>query len=437
MAIKTVKKLGSPALPEPVTVDNAKVKAPPTSGLPTQPTWQEKLGIYQTDSEATETELKRAQDKANLQKATGDTKGYEASNRWIGQINTATGQSSDPKVQQYNDYQAKQKELMGKFEGMMNQPTTYNPEVDPRYQAYKTLYEKQAKKASQNAMETTNERGILNSTITSDRLGQIEQDAQGNAMAAIPEFYAQDQISQQNKMKNVSELLGFVTDQAGNAEDDINTAKENERIQIENERQIELDQVAAEQEAQQTELDNLWKAAEQTGVLPNQLADAYGLPQGTSTLEAARVGVSQQNADTSRINAGTSQQNANTSSRNANTSATSTANSNNNARINQLMDAWDRTGFAPAGLESLGVEEGTTLPQKTQETKALGASDYKTNPEFGSDYSFIVNNPEEAKKLLKENAADFIETYGYDGYKALLDGLPDKDENELLKLLEE
>lgn len=434
MAIKTVKKLGSPALPEPVTVENAKVKVPPTSGLPEKPKtygyenldWKDKLGFFQGNKEAAQFDIERATNKANLQKAQGDTTGYEASTKWINQINTATG-TPDPKVQQFNEFQTKQNDLMTKFEGMINQPTTYNPEADPRYQAYKTLYEKQAKKASQNAMETTNERGILNSTITSDRLGQIEQDAQGNALAAIPEFYAQDQQAQQNKLRSVGELLGFVTDEARNAQDVNYRDKTFDRGVLESDRSfgrgvlendrnydrgvLEGDRNFEYQEVRDAIADERYKLEFDEDVRRNGMEFALNKAMQQGQL------------DVSRMNASTSRMSANQSS--------------SNAKINQLMDVWENTGTAPAGLESLGIEEGTPLPQKTQETKPLGASDYKTNPEFGSDYSFIVNNPEEAKKLLKENAADFIETYSYDGYKALLDGLPDKDENELLKLLEE
>jgi hypothetical protein len=221
----------NPVLPKPVTVDNANVK-PPSANLPTkptEPTWQDKLASYQTNPNAARTELERAQNKANLQNATGDTEGYKASTHWMNQINTAIGKDSNPQVQQFNEYQKKQAELMNRFEGMMNQPNTYNPESDPRYQAYKKLYEKQAGVASQNAMETFNDRGILNSTVTSDRLGQIQQDAQQNALADIPEFYAQDQQAQQDRLRNTAQLLGLVTDEARNAQE-VNYRNERDEV---------------------------------------------------------------------------------------------------------------------------------------------------------------------------------------------------------------
>lgn len=43
------------------------------------------------------------------------------------------------------------------------------------------------------------------------------------------------------------------------------------------------------QASQQTKLNNLWQSANQTGFISNELADAVGLPRGTTTLEAQRL----------------------------------------------------------------------------------------------------------------------------------------------------
>jgi hypothetical protein len=58
---------------------------------------------------------------------------------------------------------------------------------------------------------------------------------------------------------------------------------------------------------------------------------------------------------------------------------------------------------------------------QTPETKPMGAGDFKTNPDFAQDYAFIINNPEQARQALEQNAQSFIEVYGLDGYKALLE----------------
>jgi hypothetical protein len=260
---------------------------PPSANLPTkptEPTWQDKLASYQTNPNAARTELERAQDKANLQKSTGDTKGYEASTHWINQINTAIGPQPSAQQQQFNEYQKKQMELMNRFEGMMNQPTTYNPEADPRYQAYKKLYEKQAGVASQNAMETFNDRGILNSTVTSDRLGQIQQDAQQNALAAIPDFYAQDQQAQQDRLRNTADLIGMFGDQAKSAYDTNPDNPDNVSKRLSNEiKQMELEQLP---EAARLEMKKLQQDVE----------------KGALTLEEARFKIDQLKDPNSPIN---------------------------------------------------------------------------------------------------------------------------------------
>lgn len=59
--------------------------------------------------------------------------------------------------------------------------------------------------------------------------------------------------------------------------------------------------------------------------------------------------------------------------------------------------------------------------RSSQETKPMGAGDYKTNPDFAQDYSFIIQSPEQALGALEQNAEQFIQTYGLDGYRALLE----------------
>lgn len=96
--------------------------------------------------------------------------------------------------------------------------------------------------------------------------------------------------------------------------------------------------------AQQQQLQNQWTVAEQTGIIPNSLADFYGLPHGMQTqaakTQAAQIAVS---------------------NRNASNSETSTANAKTNAEQSRLMDVWKATGKAPAGIN--GVTAGTPYAQ--------------------------------------------------------------------------
>ncbi|MDQ6418666.1 hypothetical protein RB620_04365 [Paenibacillus sp. LHD-117] len=91
---------------------------------------------------------------------------------------------------------------------------------------------------------------------------------------------------------------------------------------------------------QQRQLSNLWIVAQQTGRIPNELADMYGIQRGTQTqdayTQAQQLAISRMNANTSAYSASTSRMSANNS---------------------RLMDIWQATGVAPAGIP--GVAAGT------------------------------------------------------------------------------
>jgi hypothetical protein len=91
---------------------------------------------------------------------------------------------------------------------MMTSGFTYDPEKDASYKSLQALATKQAKIASGEAMETMNDRGILNSTVTGDRIAQVEQTAQDAVTAQVPNLknaaYGQymDKLSTLNNMWN-------------------------------------------------------------------------------------------------------------------------------------------------------------------------------------------------------------------------------------------
>lgn len=115
---------------------------------------------------------------------------------------------------------------------------------------------------------------------------------------------------------------------------------------------------------QQRQLTNLWTVADQTGTIPDALADMYGIARGTQTQSAkqfaAQLAVSKQNA---------------------NSSSNSASNSIANSQFNQLMDIWQATGTAPAGLEAFGVKSGTsyTAGAAAKAAEAVTAESYATS----------------------------------------------------------
>ncbi|SFE74515.1 hypothetical protein SAMN04487969_10652 [Paenibacillus algorifonticola] len=108
---------------------------------------------------------------------------------------------------QYNDWQAKSAQQYAALESLTGTPFSYDPETDAGYQAQRQLAQIRAGDASKSAMETANEKGILNSSLTSSQLGQIQQRAEQEAVAYIPEYRQQAYAQYQDRLANAANLL--------------------------------------------------------------------------------------------------------------------------------------------------------------------------------------------------------------------------------------
>lgn len=86
----------------------------------------------------------------------------------------------------------------------------YDPSKDSVYNSMVELSQKQADKAGLQAMESMNDRGILNSTITADRVGQIKQGASDAVLASIPGLAANFDNKQQANKNGLANLLSTV-----------------------------------------------------------------------------------------------------------------------------------------------------------------------------------------------------------------------------------
>ena len=86
----------------------------------------------------------------------------------------------------------------------------YDPTQDPVYKSMLELSQKQADAAGLKAMELLNERGILNSAVTVDRLGQIKQGASDSVLASIPGLAANFNNKQAQNAASLQNLLSSV-----------------------------------------------------------------------------------------------------------------------------------------------------------------------------------------------------------------------------------
>ncbi|MEG0450706.1 MAG: hypothetical protein RR595_12695 [Lysinibacillus sp.] len=92
--------------------------------------------------------------------------------------------------------------------GMSSGSQYYDPDQDPVYKSMVELSQKQADKAGLQAMELLNERGILNSAVTVDRLGQIKQGASDAVLASIPGLASAFDNKQAQNSASMQNLLG-------------------------------------------------------------------------------------------------------------------------------------------------------------------------------------------------------------------------------------
>lgn len=109
------------------------------------------------------------------------------------------------------DFLAMTPEMIQKaMEGFTGGGQYYNPDSDPVYKSMYDLANKQADKAGLQTMEAMNDRGILNSTITSDRVGQIKQGASDAVLSSIPGLAANFDNKMANNAAGLQNLLNTV-----------------------------------------------------------------------------------------------------------------------------------------------------------------------------------------------------------------------------------
>lgn len=106
----------------------------------------------------------------------------------------------------YNDPNSPQN-ILSRLLEMQSEPFDYDPSSDPYYKSAKSEAQRGASKASRTAREDLNRRGILNSTVTADRLGQIQQEYNQRVNELIPQFMSQAWGRRQDELSNLMEAL--------------------------------------------------------------------------------------------------------------------------------------------------------------------------------------------------------------------------------------
>lgn len=238
-------------------------------------------------------------------------------------IESAIGQRNiTPPAQQRND-------LLQQLTERINKPFTYDPSQDPAYQAA-------AQGVRQNVMETMNERGILNSTITRDDMTKL-------MAQAVPAFAQQAYGREQDVIRNLMNIQGIYGD----------IEQQNYARKL----QADANRIAEEQRA----IDNAWARVQTLGYVDNEASKVLGIPVGTPTFQAReaveqrrqQLKLAQQDNDLAWANLRLRQQELLQNQQLEN--------------VRNLFTVWEATGKAPAGLEMYGIAPGTSLYEKKQQ----------------------------------------------------------------------
>lgn len=154
--------------------------------------------------------------------------------------------------------QSRTNELLGDIQERLSQPASLTS--SPYYKAAMKAAEQGGTLASRRAMEELNARGILSSTVTSDRVAQIQQQALTDILPSIMErAYG----IQQDELRNMINLANLYMQQV--------------------QRQQE-----AETKQQQQIVENAWSRVKNLGYVDNTASIILGIPAGTLSADAKR-----------------------------------------------------------------------------------------------------------------------------------------------------
>lgn len=348
------------------------------------------------------------------------------------QQQTTTG--TTPVQTQPQNYQANVAEIIQSLQQRASQqpePFQYNPYQDPNYQNALQMARRNAELASNRNLAEMNRRGILSSTITSDRGARIQQQELGRVTSEIlPQLidqayqrYMNEQALRQQQFQNLASLADrmsaldqqawqnrFAYGQAIGTMPSGQQTLERQRLDLARQAQEFDQQMAREQfeyqQARDAIADERYKQEfdEDVRRFGLQYALDKATREGQLSLSRGQLALSQQRL----------------------------ADERQQRNLENLYRQWEVTGVAPEGIP--GIPAGTPYPTQPS---APSATDYQTSPDFAQDVQFVLTNPDQASQLLRENAAEFIRRYGERGYRALLSYLPDEEVDPLQAILGE
>lgn len=175
---------------------------------------------------------------------------------------------TNPYLGEYNDILS---QIQAKYEEMDNG----NIEDSPLYDKTMNRAQLVADKGSQSAMEEMNRRGILNSTVTADRVGQIQTDAMTSVLPQLMETIYGINAGQANSLINLAQMYA----NQANAWQSDQTAQQANATAAKQ----------AEIESAKQQLTMAIEATKSIGYVPNWAASILGVDPGTPAFEATKA----------------------------------------------------------------------------------------------------------------------------------------------------
>ncbi len=199
---------------------------------------------------------------------------------------------------QINPFQAQYQNILAQLQAKYNQAVDI--EGNPIYIAGLNAANLQADKAAQKTMEQMNSRGILNSTVTGDRVAQARQDTIASILPALMEKVYNINANEVSQLINLANLYG-------------NQSNQWEEQQIAAQ-QAQAAKMQAQIEAKEAEVKQALEIVKALGYANNWAASILGIEPGTSSFEAQKAAAElQKSLEVAKIQANASMSNAATS----------------------------------------------------------------------------------------------------------------------------
>lgn len=343
--------------------------------------------------------------------------------------------------------------VLTQLKDLVNSENSYNYEQDPTYKAAVELAKSNASKATRDAEEELNARGLLTSSNAVNDLGQIQQNAQSQVNAIIPSVIQAAQQQRQGQVDNLSKLLGtLITRDTSNRQFDYNADQGNitnlmnlanltqaqqdsvlKNIMsgitanqgiLDSNRNYEIEQSKIELQKTKTKIDAALARTQEFGKVTTQEdADVLGIPVGSSNFAAIEAAANRQ-ADMDKLqkqlDASAAESAADRASRERISSNELSARAAERAAqreqdsFNKDMKIWEMTGKAPdsVALKKYGVTAGTAWTGNAlDQMQGIKAEQAKTEYDKQKKFEQDVENTKQLfsdTMKLDDNTAEAI-----------------------------